>query len=77
MNCLITTHVHNSRDTWKSFQLTIFGLARLLCCNINVSMILSSNGVATPGPTKAQAQAKFVCALVKLDSRAYYSQHKI
>ena len=26
------------------------------------------SGIATPGPTRAQARAKFVCALVKLAS---------
>ena len=31
-----------------------------------ISRILFSSGVATPGPTRAQALVKFVCALVKL-----------
>ena len=29
-------------------------------------MFISYGGVATPGPTRAQALVKFVCALVKL-----------
>ena len=43
--------------------LTIHSIA--LITSFTLTEIATSSGVATPGPTRAQAQAKLACALVK------------